>query len=145
MTNLYKKKYILTPGFILYFFIYAISPLSHSLSTKNIIGTFPARDGAPGLSTSVNIFVWELICSKLSSGNTASSSDSNDRILFRKARAILPPDTNIKIAHLESVSVVESKFICFDHSLSRLAIPVDRRSPLQDYRPLHSGLSPPAV
>jgi hypothetical protein len=144
MMSLYRKKYILTFGFIFYFFIYAISPLSHSLSAKNFINKFAAQDSAPGFSTSANIYVWDLICSRLVFGNTASS-DSTDRILFRKARAILPSDTNFKIAHLENASVADSFFIPFDHSLSRLAGTLDRRSPLQDYRPLYSGLSPPAV
>lgn len=135
--NLSGKKNIFSLIFLSYFFIYALSPLSYTFTAKN--------DKAPHVTHNLNIFLWELVFTELVSRNDTSHTNSTDSILFRKARAILPQDTNTRNLPLENASAAESNSILFEKPLLRLAILFDSRSPSQDFCPFNSGLSPPAV
>jgi hypothetical protein len=143
--NSYNKKYIFSTIFLLYFIVFAISPLSYSYTARKMARNFSAPDKVFCLSKGIDIFFWELICKKLVSKNDISHSDSPATIFFRKARAILSEDITTKIVHFEDVSVAKSYVAPVAYPLSKLAILFDGQDPLQKHRPLLSGPSPPSA
>ena len=143
--NSYRKKYLFSSIFLFYFIVYAISPLSYPCTAKKIAGNFRSSDKTSCLSKDLDIFFWELICTKLVSRKDVSHSSSTARILFRKARAILPEDLNTKIVDSEDVSIAEGYLAPVSYPLSKLAILYYGQGPLEEHRLLHSGPSPPSV
>jgi|WetSurSiteA1Bulk_404760.scaffolds.fasta_scaffold12277_1 hypothetical protein len=146
--NLHKKKYlfnIFTFGFLFYFIIYAISPLSYNFTAKKVFRNISVSDNPHCLSDNINIFFWELICKYLVPKSNDNQSNSTDRILFKKARAILPEDITARIVHAEDISLDRSFPVLPASPPSGFAFLADTTAPLQDYNPLYSGLSPPSA
>ncbi len=142
--NSYKKRDFVSSLFLFYFIVYAVSPLSYSYTAKKVVGNFSAPDTTSCVSKDIDIFFWELICTKLASKREVPNSNSIT-ILFRKARAILPKDINIEIMHSEDLYVAEGYLVPVSYPLSTLAILFRGQGQLEDYPPMHSGPSPPSV
>jgi hypothetical protein len=138
------KKYIFSLLFLLSFLIYAVSPLSYPFAAKWSSRSARSADRAHHLHN-LNILFWELICAKLDSKKDHPDADSTSRVLFRKARAILPQDANSRIFCLEDVVVSENHAVFLAASLSGSSIPLDELEQRQVYLSAHSGLSPPSV
>jgi hypothetical protein len=143
--NLYKKKNRFSVVFLFSFFIYAVSPLSYTFAAKKALINFSVSGNPHCISENINIFFWELICENLVPKSNTHQSDSTDRILFRKARAILPEDINTRIAHVEDISLDGSLPVLPASPLSGFTVFADTAGPLQDYNPLYSGPSPPSA
>jgi len=142
--NSYKKKYLFSSIFLFYFIVYAISPLSYPYTAKKTGGKFRSSDKTSCLSKDLDIFFWELICTKLVPKKAVPHSSSTT-ILLRKARAILPEDLSLKIIDSKDVSVAEGCLVPVSYPSSKLAMLFDGQSPLEEHRLLHSGPSPPSV
>jgi len=143
--SLYKKKYIFSLVFLFYFFIYAISPLSYTFTAKKAFRNVNFSGSPHCISENTNIFFWEIICKNLVAKSNNHQSNSTDRILFKKARAILPEDITTRIVHAEDITLDGSPPALPASLLSGFAILADTATPLQNYNPLYSGPSPPSA
>lgn len=130
--------------FLLYFLVYAISPLSHTLTPQNSYQLHSSNE----LNASTNnlrIFMWEIIFSKLT-GSDESRNDhdsSENRVLLRKARAILPENISGKSISQERASLVESLAIPRAQTSSLYLMIDEVRQPAGAINSLYSGNSPP--
>jgi hypothetical protein len=131
--------------FFVFFLFYAVSPLSYTYTPKNSGDSLFIPDGPESYAAQFTIFVWELIGTKLGIGESEDHADSDVRILFRKARAILPEDVNKQVASQAPLSLHQASE-CPVHSSETLPVAsTDKENPLQEFLPVFSGLSPPLV
>jgi hypothetical protein len=128
--------------FVLYLF-YAVSPLSYTCAFKNLDYGLYVKE-TPRLSvTELNIFVWELIWSKLRAGESEDCPDSGVKILFRKARAILPEDVTKQLASQVPLSLQEASDGHVEGNAVLHVPAAGKETLMQQFFPLSSGLSPP--
>jgi hypothetical protein len=136
-------QYVLRYLFLLYFPVYAISPLSQTLAPQTVRELYSSNRAIPSMN-SLHIFVWEMIFSKLSGGD----NDNNDhegagvRILIRKARAILPENIDGKNIFQEKVSLIKPVFYYPSQTLSQYFMD-DHVRHTAEVVSLYSGHSPP--
>jgi hypothetical protein len=141
--NSYNKKNVFSIIFLLYFVLFAISPLYCSYSAKKIAYLI-SPNNTSCTKENINIFFGEPVCNKFSKKDI-SHSNATVTILLIKSRAILPEDTSTGVAHFEGISAAESCIVPVAYPISKLAILFDGQDPLQDHRPLQSGPSPPSA
>lgn len=141
-----KGKYILYCMFLSYFLIYAVSPLSGTFPLINVASNNGIPDNASSAMNKVNIFFWDLVCSKLSCKDTDSPVRADVRLFMRKARAILPDDMTRVITPIEQdVSTSSKDLHNLPYSFPRIAIFLDDQRPITLFNNLYSGHSPPAA
>lgn len=139
-----KSQNIARAFFLAYFLVYAISPLSRTLTPQNAPEL--ASSNSANYSTShLHIFIWEVIFSRL----THSYDTNNDkegagvRVLIKKARAILPEDISKKGSSQERASLIESLFFSPVQISLQCFTEDESRQPLLVIGSLYSGHSPP--
>jgi hypothetical protein len=120
--NSNKKRHIFSMIFLVYFVVFAISPLSYPYTAKKMAQNFSAFDRTSCLSKGIDIFFVEFICAKLVSGKGVPHSAASSAIILRKERAVLPEDVNTKIVNFEDISAAETHVAPVAYPLSRLAI-----------------------
>ena len=128
--------------FFLVFVFYAVSPLSYTYNPKNAEDSLVIPEGAESCAGRFTILVWELIWTKLGTTGSEDHADSGVKILFRKARAILPDDVNKQAAAHAPISLhqaLETR-VC-DGTIP--APSTDKKKPFRQFFSLFTGLSPP--
>ncbi len=153
MNWFFKDKGIITYGkerafslvLFLSFFVYAASPLSFTIAGGEEVGGSACLSKTAGFSGNIGIFLWELIYKELASYKDRHPSDRTNRVLVKKARAILTENINPKSMCLGDVSETERIMPLLRSPLFAWAAPAGTEAKPQCYNPLRSGPSPPAV
>ncbi len=125
---------------LIYFVIYAISPLSYT-TNKTAEGICAAKRPSDS-ETNLNIFLLEVICSKMDAKNTDHAS-STGRVLTKKIRAILPEDANSIFEPLGLATSFAYISSLSDTSSSGLPVCGNKQNAVCELNPLHSGPAPP--
>lgn len=145
-TNFKKNKQpILGYLFLIYYVVYAVSPLSYTYTVKRIVEGISTANGTSGPQKRLNIFLLELICSKLDSKKDLDQNNATDRVLIRKSRAILPESASVKLTPSENLLFLGHIMPFFDNSSSRLLVSSDEGNSSLRVNPLHSGPAPPSA
>jgi hypothetical protein len=141
-----KGKYILYSLFLSYFLTYAVSPLSGQCPAITVTSNIGVLDNASSAVNKINIFFWDLVCSKLCRKYAGTPAEADVKLLMRKARAILPDDITKKIIPIEQdVSASSNDLHDFRYAFSRIAISHDNQRPITLFNHLYSGHSPPSA
>lgn len=91
-----KWRYFVRLLFLCYFFIYAASPLSHSLPAQGHREA-DRLDRSDTSSVNPQIFIWEIIFSKIAVQETDQPKNGGSaRVLLRKSRAVLSESTGFR-------------------------------------------------
>jgi len=138
-----SKQVILSSLFLIYYVVYAISPLSYTYSVKKIVDRIGDANGVSASLNNLNIFLLEVICAKIDPTKEIDHANSTVRVLIRKARAILPENASVKFAPLENLLLFGHITPFFDNSSSRLLVSSDKGNSTWGFNPLHSGPAPP--
>ena len=131
--------------FLIFFFVYAVSPLYHILDPQIDHEIFSTA-GPNFPDNNIQILVWEIIFSRLS-GNEAGNSDGTSEgsmVLVRKVRAILPHIIVVS-STLQEKAGLRGTFRIYP-SLTSLQYLAENKSmhPARTIRSLNPGHSPPA-
>jgi hypothetical protein len=137
------KQGIISSLLLIYFVVYAISPLSYTYSIKKIVDKIGDTNGMSASLKNLNIFLLDVICAKIDSPKNIDHADSTVRVLFRKARAILPENANERFAPPKTLLLFGHIKPFYGNSLAKLFVSFDRVNSIQGFNPLHSGPAPP--
>ena len=135
----YSKAYVLRFLFLIYFLSYTISPLCYA--DTRIIKEHADSCGKKYEIENFGLLLWEVVFTKLFSGDDPIDNAGNDRLLLKKSRAVI--NDNILKAAPEHTAVSEHNLLS---PVIQLTIPlVSETAPLQyqGVYALFSGLSPP--
>ncbi|MGD0884760.1 MAG: hypothetical protein ABSA46_07800 [Thermodesulfovibrionales bacterium] len=141
-----SRQIIFTMLFLIYFIVYAISPLSITFAGKSDIANSSVAGRAASFSENIHIWSWELIFAKFSVKNGSSHSPSTIQVLMRKARAIIPDNTVMKSILSEKSALLPINLLSLPVDLlSGVTVSFDIGRSLEGFCSLYSGLSPPFV
>ena len=138
-----NKQTIICCLFLIYYIVYAISPLSSTYTYKNIVEGISTANGTADPQKRLNIFLLELIYSRIDAKKDADQNNETERVLIRKARAILPENANSRFAPLVTLALFEGLNLLSDNSVSGSLVSSNQQKPKWQFNTLHSGLSPP--
>lgn len=138
-----NKQLILSSLFLIYYVVYAISPLSYSINVKKKVDRIGDANGMSASLNNLNIFLLEVICAKIDTKKDFDQSNSTVTVFIRKARAILPENASVKFPTLENLLLFAHITPFFDNSSSRLLVSSDQWNSIWGFNPLHSGPAPP--
>jgi hypothetical protein len=138
-----NKQVILSSLCLIYFFVYAISPLSYTYTVKEIVDTICTANETFDSGKNPNIFLLEVICAKIDTKKKISQINSTVTVFIRKARAILPEIVNSRFASVETLKLSEDISSLSDNSSSRQLVSFNQQKFRWQFNPPHSGLSPP--
>ena len=138
-----NKQIILSFLCLIYFIVYAISPLSYSYTVKKIVDTICNANEASDPGKSLNIFLLEVICAKIDTKKDVGQSNSTVTVFIRKARAILPEIVNSRFAPVGNLTLFADASSHSYNSSSRGLVSFNQQKVRWQSNPLYSGLSPP--
>jgi hypothetical protein len=128
---------------LIYFAIYATSPLSYSFAVSKISErVYPAK-GKTDLGKNFSIFLLEVICARIDAKKDIDQANSGVKVLIRKARAILPETADSTFAPSGILTLFTFLSSLSDNSSSRLSAYSNGQHFACDVDTRHSGLSPP--
>ncbi len=139
------KQVILSSLFLVYFVVYAISPLSYTYDVKKIVGSVGYANGMSASLNSLTIFLVEVIRAQLDSMKELDHTNSTVTVLISKNRAVLPENVSIKFTPSENVWLFGQITLFFDNSRSRLFVSCEDGNSSLEFNPLHSGPAPPSA
>ena len=139
------KRFILRLLFLILFSFYTISPISYIYASEKIEKNISNPDGTCSLSKKISICLWELIYTQLAPADNDADTDSTERLLLKKKRAIIPKNLTPTSAHLENFSLAENYFVLPSCSPIRFFIEHNASKPFRGAQSLHSGHSPPRI
>lgn len=133
--------------FFLLFSLYAISPTSSTLTTKNAFKSIGDSGDVLHSARNFHIYLWELIYTQLANTDNnedSSQNDSSARIILKKKRAIVSK-SNTGCNSSENITLPEN-FIP-EEPLQLIGLLIEHRiKEITKGTPfLSSGLSPPSV
>jgi hypothetical protein len=139
-----KKKQIMLSIFLLYFVVYAISPLSHMGSFNLADQHIYFEQKKPTSFKNVQIFFLEIF---LSNFNDQQDADDSTRrlVLFKKIRAVIQSvvDTKYRLARISGN--VENQLVADGVSFNFREVRESVAKPYDSFRAVFSGLSPPSA
>jgi hypothetical protein len=139
------KKCFSVSLFLVLFSFYAISPLSYTFSDNDIVEKNCIPDSAPSFAKNVRIFFWELICFQLVSEGDSAQPASAERILIKKARALVNKNSLYPLSSSGDALITESPFQPAVYASGEILSEADSKEPRKGIFFLYSGLSPPSA
>lgn len=139
------KRFSLRLLFLILFSFYTISPISYIYASEKIEKNISNSDESYSLSKKISICLWELIYTQLATADDEADTDSTERFLLKKKRAIIPKNLTPTSAHLENFSLVKNYFVLPSCSPIRFLIEHNASKPFREAQYLHSGHSPPRI
>jgi hypothetical protein len=140
----YKKNKIIVFLFLLYFVVYAISPLSH-IGPVNSADEHTYVEQKKAVSfKNVQIFFLDIFFSSFTGREDADDSSSR-LVLFKKIRAVVQSLTDTKNKLVKISGNVENLPVSDVVSFTIREVWESTPKPYDDFLAFFSGLSPPAV
>jgi hypothetical protein len=144
MISFFNKKQIFGLALVLYFSIYAASPLLYTGANQKSPEGLRATKTDSAYGTDLHIFLYELICSTFVSKSSKEPSKPIAVILLLKKRAVLSEDKASILIHMADMAMLDTRLMfSADHSF-----PISIRFVYNAYENLprlFSGLSPPQL
>ena len=146
MTFTEEKKHTFKLLLVIYFLLYSISPLTYTLSDKQIPESIHATNRKSSSIKNVHILLWEFFIERLSSPEENPRSPGQASILIKKKRALAPEDASGKLALFKNTSVPKACYKPLAPSTYSLNIlPTNIPGLYKGFNPLYAGNSPPSV
>ncbi|MGO9379698.1 MAG: hypothetical protein ACLP29_14290 [Dissulfurispiraceae bacterium] len=142
MISCFKKKQIFGLALVLYFSIYAASPLLYTGVNQKSPEGLRATKTEAAYRTDLHIYLYELICSTFVSKSGKETSNPIAVILLLKTRAVLSEDKASTLIHLADMAMLDTRLM-FSNNPS---VPISMHGIYNAYENsprLFSGLSPP--
>jgi len=131
---------------VIYFLAYSISPITYTLSAKQVPEHIYATNQESSSIKSIHILLWEFFIEKLSSVEENPHDDGNASILIKKKRALAPEDASDKLSLFKNASVPKG---CHNPlapaTYSLHVLPANTCGIYKGFNPLYAGNSPPLV
>ena len=146
MTLTVDKKQFFKLFLVIYFLVYSISPLTYTLSDKQVPESIYVTHKQSSSIKSVHILLWEFFTKRLSSPEENSHSNGNASILIKEKRAIAPENASEKLSLFKNMSVPEgfcNPLAPTTYGLS--VLPENILGIYKGFNPLYAGNSPPSV
>lgn len=144
MHNIGKRKKAISFLFLIYFFFYAVTPLSFSLgnnSSHDLLLREYQND-----SKNFHLYIFDVLCSQISKYSGKQHHDfSRQFILLKKKRAILPEEETESSLQAICSIVTDNESIFVNYPV-QFSFAIDNEIiPSKSFRSSFSGLSPPLV
>jgi len=142
MNSFFDSRKFISFVFLLYFSVYASSPLySFTHNSESLRGPGGAESTA-ACSRDLHIYLYDLICHRLFPENDTNAPKTASGVILLKKRAVVSNET-AKLIHLSDVLSHNNipSFFCGDLAAS-VQFPSSTASPWK-FSELYSGLSPP--
>lgn len=131
-------------AFLIYFSIYASSPLLYTYDRNAILAARCAADASASYCKGLHIYLYELICSNFLE-RTANDPRPAAAIFLLKKRAVLSDYDPHKLLRAEEASFQSSHNPLSEGLFSRPVCSISIQESTGDFERLHSGLSPPVA
>ena len=123
--------------------LYSVSPLSHDYAIRKIVDGIDAMGGRSASSGGLDIFLLEVICTRLEPVKGSGHATEADKVFFRTEKAILPDHEEPKCAQ---TGILCEQFTTRHNNISsRLAVVSDTAISAPGIDSLHSGPAPPFI
>jgi hypothetical protein len=132
--------------FFFYFLVYAVSPLTYTVSGQGVRGHGYTTRRAPSAGKNIHVLLWELILEKVTAKDEASPARGDSSILIKKKRALMPEDASAKLFSPGRTCVRQDRWgrpspvagkFDFSHIISR--------GTPKGFHSLYAGHSPPSL
>jgi hypothetical protein len=140
----YRKNRIILFLFLLYFTVYAISPLSHMGPVNSADGFACVEQKKSSSFKDVQIFFLDIFFSSFTDREDADDSTSR-LVLFKKIRAVVQSLTDIKYKLVKISGNVENQSFSDVVPFTIRELRESSPKPYDSFLAFFSGLSPPAV
>ncbi len=140
------KKQFLKLLLATYFLIFSISPLTYTLSDKQVSESFTATHNNSSSIKSVHILLWEFFIERLSSKEENSHTDGNASVLIKKKRALASENAYWKLPLFKNTSMVKDCYNPLAPTTYSLNV-ISAKIPgiCKGFNPLYAGNSPPSA
>ncbi len=146
MTSTVDKKQFFKLLLVFYFLVYSISPLTYTLSDKQVPESVYATNKKSSIIKSDHILLREFFIERLSSTEENSHNNGNVSILIKKKRAIVPEKASGKLSLFKNTSVPEDFYDSLAPTTYSLnVLPENILRIYRGFNPLYAGNSPPSV
>jgi hypothetical protein len=148
MTFTEAKKQIFRILLAIYFFVFSTSPLTYTLSHKQVPENIYATNNESSSIKSVHLLPWEFLIERLSSLTLKENlhNDGNTRILIKIKRAIASEKASYKLFLFKNASAPKE---CCDPLVSSTCSLNIRSANFpgiyKGFNPIYTGHSPPSV
>lgn len=142
MTSSYNRRQIFILAIVLYFSIYATSPLIYICANPKSPEGLLATKTDSAYRTDLHIFLYELICSTLASNRSKEISKPITGVLLLKKRAVLSDDEASTLIRLADMADLNER-VMFSNKPSILISVLKVYKSSENFQRLSSGLSPP--
>jgi len=141
-----EKKQFFKLLLVIYFLAYSISPLTYTLSDKQVSQRIHATNKESSNIKSVHILLWEFFIERLTSMEENSHNDGNASVLIKKKRALAPENESEKLYLFKNTSVPKDSYNPLAPTRYCLnVLPINILGIYNAVNPLYAGNSPPTV
>ncbi len=145
MTYIINNKHIFKLLLVIYFLAYSVSPLTYTLSDKQISKSFHATNKESSNIKSVHVLLWEFLIDRLSSAEDPHNNGSAS-ILIKKKRALAPENDSVKLLSFKDASVSKDFYDPFVPTIHNSSVlPVHIFGISAGFNLVYTGNSPPFV
>jgi len=146
MTLTVDKKQYLKLFLVIYFLVYSISPLTYTLSDKQVSESDYATNKKSSNIKSDQLLLPEFFIERVSSTEENAHNNRNASIIIKKKRAIVPENASGKLSLFKNTSVLEGFYDPLAPTIYSLNIlPENILSIYKGFNPLYAGNSPPSI
>lgn len=142
MVFCFNKKRIFGIALVLYFSIYAASPLLYIDAKQKSPEGLCATKNETADRTGLHIYLYELICSTFVSNSSKETSKPIAVILLLKKRAVLSEDKVSTLIHLADMAMLDTRLMFSTNPSFPISMHVVYNA-CENFPRLFSGLSPP--
>jgi hypothetical protein len=142
MISCFKKKRIFGLALVLYFSIYAASPLLYAGANQKTPEGIRATKTDSVYGSDLHIYLYELIYSTFASKSSKETSKPIAAILLLKKRAVLSEDKASTLIHLADLAMLDVRLIFPTNPSFPVSMHVVYNA-YENFPRLFSGLSPP--
>ena len=142
MISLCNRKKVFSLTVVIYFSIYAASPLIYICAKQKTTECFSATNTDCKYGPDLHIFLYEFVCSIVTSKSCHETSNPITGILLLKKRTVLSEDKASTLIHLSNMAELNDMMIGLsDPSFALSVSSIDNSC--ENAPKLFSGLSPP--
>lgn len=143
MTFSLGKKRLFTLLFFLYYFVYAVSPLTYTFpDQKNLENSCESNPASPVVK-GIHLFLWELVMEKVVTPEETEPDHSGDTVIIKKKRALLPENAAVKLLPFDTASIPKDHYAPPVPIGGRTAGHVAFQGTREGFSTVYAGHSPP--
>lgn len=139
-----NREYAFSMLFFIYFAVYVMSPLSYTCASHNVDDKGIIAQRQRAAESDIRISLWEFVFANLSAKEVPHRIPS-DKLIVKKARAIMPENTISRVLSFEDGLPDENRsYALYGTGFRALRSPATN-GPERGFLAFYSGHSPPLV